>query len=384
MFRPHLLSILALFAVTFVACEQLELDMEDDQLILAIEESEMVSVDLTDLPAEAQQTIKDDYAESEVEEAQMAPEFGYAITMMGHSGPSRGVRARIFFNLRGRLLRGTGKGHAKRDSTKGGKCFRFVYPVSYTMPDGSILTGSDRSTLDSLIKAWYVANPNASGKPSLNYPVDIIFPDSTIVSISSDTALARAKKACAKRKPGKGKGHGKAKRDKCFRFVYPITYIMPDGSTITGSDRMTVDSLLKDWYQLNPGTTTRPTLQYPVSIILPDSSIVSVSSDSALNSQATACDSLKRPGGKSRPGGKGKANCFTYVYPLTYLMPDSTTLTGNDKATLAAAIRAWYAANPTANGKPKLQYPYSVTLRGGRVIVISNDADLRRLKALCR
>ena len=54
---------------------------------------------------------------------------------------------------------------------------------------------------------------------------------------------------------------------KCFDLVLPVTYVMPDGSTITVSsddDDNWVE--LKAWYETNPESEEKPTLQYPVDI----------------------------------------------------------------------------------------------------------------------
>ena len=64
------------------------------------------------------------------------------------------------------------------------------------------------------------------------------------------------------RNRGKDKDRGK----KCFELVYPVTYIMPDGSTITIENEEGLIAL-REWYTENPGTEEKPVLQYPVDII---------------------------------------------------------------------------------------------------------------------
>lgn len=52
----------------------------------------------------------------------------------------------------------------------------------------------------------------------------------------------------------------------CFRFIYPITYIMPDGSTVTGENPMEIHEAFRAWYEAHPDVLQRPELQFPVQI----------------------------------------------------------------------------------------------------------------------
>ena len=55
---------------------------------------------------------------------------------------------------------------------------------------------------------------------------------------------------------------------KCFDLVLPVTYVMPDGSTITVSSDDEDDWVqLKAWYDANPNSEEKPALQYPVDIL---------------------------------------------------------------------------------------------------------------------
>lgn len=67
-------------------------------------------------------------------------------------------------------------------------CFKLVYPLSYTLPDGSVVSG-DEDNLWTAIKDWYDANPETEEKPELNYPVDIIFEDGTTLHVENEEAM---------------------------------------------------------------------------------------------------------------------------------------------------------------------------------------------------
>lgn len=76
------------------------------------------------------------------------------------------------------------------------KCFEFIYPISYLMPDGSIITGNSEKEIWQLIKEWYKAHPGEKEKPQLQYPVDIKYENGTIVTINNDEELKNAYMNC--------------------------------------------------------------------------------------------------------------------------------------------------------------------------------------------
>ena len=82
----------------------------------------------------------------------------------------------------------------KKESTD--KCFDLTYPISYTMPDGSTVTGDDEEAVESAVKAWYEAHPDSKEKPALVYPVEIVFADGTTKPIASEEEMELAKKDC--------------------------------------------------------------------------------------------------------------------------------------------------------------------------------------------
>ncbi len=74
-------------------------------------------------------------------------------------------------------------------------CFKLVYPVTYTMPDGSEVTGNNEEEVWTAIKAWYTAHPDSKADAVLQYPVQIVFGDE-IKTINNNEEMALAKKAC--------------------------------------------------------------------------------------------------------------------------------------------------------------------------------------------
>jgi hypothetical protein len=331
---------------------------DDAQLIKAIQEaSNKQSITEEQLPTASQNVLEQEYSESYVELAQMAPELGYKVDLMRERGSYIGERSQAYFNLDGRELR-SDRGRNDRGGRDRDECFDFVYPMTLIMPDGSTLTGNSEEELWLAVRNWYAANPAVREKPAIQYPVDIIFKeDSTIVTINNDEEMRGAYAKCEQG------------RELGFEFVYPITYIMPDGSTITGNSKEELDIAIRNWYAANPGVKEKPALQYPVQVVLKDGTVLTINNEEEMRAL------IARLGGDP----KGNELGFEFVYPITYIMPDGSTITGNSKEELDIAIRNWYAANPGVREEPVLQYPVQVVLKDGTVLTINNEEEMREL-----
>lgn len=76
------------------------------------------------------------------------------------------------------------------------ECIKLVYPITYTMPDGTTVSGEEEA-IETEMKTWYENNPTSEEKPALNYPVDYInlLTDETETANNEDE-LIFAKKDC--------------------------------------------------------------------------------------------------------------------------------------------------------------------------------------------
>ena len=63
------------------------------------------------------------------------------------------------------------------------------------MPDATVITVNEKAAFK-LIRDWHKENPDATEKGMLNYPVAIIYRDSTIVDIIDAADMKSAKDAC--------------------------------------------------------------------------------------------------------------------------------------------------------------------------------------------
>lgn len=170
------------------------------------------------------------------------------------------------------------------DVAKKGRCFEISGEVTYLLPDGTTVTGI-KSEVKSEVKAWYEANPDSEDKAMLQFPIDIILEDEMVNTINSQEELMAAKEACKGDRGGKGKG---SRGQKCFEISGEVTYILPDGTSVTGVKRE-VKSAVKAWYEANPDVEERPTLQFPVELIFEDESVQMINSQEELMAAKEAC-----------------------------------------------------------------------------------------------
>ena len=63
------------------------------------------------------------------------------------------------------------------------------------MEDTSVIEVTEKADFK-LLREWKKANPDATVKPALNFPVDIEYRDGTIENVLDETAYIAAKDSC--------------------------------------------------------------------------------------------------------------------------------------------------------------------------------------------
>ena len=186
-------SLILLSLLIFVGCENsmTKLDeMSDDQLMQDIINAEKIDINMTDLPNLARTVIDQDYNDYIEIDAKMASGLGYQVSMDG-KGYKPGDHNEVYFNLEGRKLK-----HRRNIADKGGfKCFELVLPITFIMPDSSSITVEDENGYMA-VRAWYGNNSDSKEKPTLQYPVNIIYQDGDTQTINNDEGMESAKADC--------------------------------------------------------------------------------------------------------------------------------------------------------------------------------------------
>ena len=77
------------------------------------------------------------------------------------------------------------------------RCFRLVFPLSLTFPDGTTVVAEDRRDAKQLLRTWKINNPGSTDRPVIVFPVDVYMRDGTITTVDSKEALRALKEDCA-------------------------------------------------------------------------------------------------------------------------------------------------------------------------------------------
>ena len=449
-----------LFLLVFTSCmldntsQSLSTDTELIEAIQLADNKE--SINISELPQDIKTVLDRDYASYVIESAKRIPQLGYLVSTLYNS-----VQEDLYFTQSGRKLDGSGRQHGNNDNNKGPHGnqlgwhrelpFDFVYPISLLMPDSTTISiiAEDDSLAFVAIKTWYLDNPDSTQKPQLQFPVDVLLEDSLVTLLSQEEVDALLE-TCRDDENGFhggnnddrddfGNGHHGNDGDmpgwgghSPLEFVYPITLILPDSTSIeiSSEDDSLAFTSIRAWYYENPETSVRPSIQFPVDIMLEDS-LVTINSQEELETLLETLrdgrgdrdgdgfhggndddqggfgegngnhDGNGRGGngnGNGNRGGNGRGDngdggngnndgtglglegggLLDFVYPISFLMPDSSIVTLNSKEDMQL-IQDWYISNPDKNDKPQLQFPVNVIV-GEETITINNKVEMQALK----
>ena len=246
-------------------------------------------------------------------------------------------------------------------------CFELEYPLTYIMPDsiGTRITGNDIEEIVEAVIEWRENNKDVRGQASLEYPITIVYEDGTSKEINNEEEMRAAVKDCEDEMDDDWDDH----KYPCFEFLYPVTYIMPDGSTIIVESERDGNEKRMEWYKNNPNKRGIVELQYPVTIIYEDGTEKVINNENELRQAFIDCD-----GDNGDP--REDKLCFTIDYPLTIVMPDGTTITGNSEEDLARKLDKWLRSNPVHSlGSIEIVYPITIRYEDGTTKLINNDEE---------
>ena len=340
--------------------------ISDAELVQAIIDAEgKVEVTMADLPTAARGTMEENYLNDYLHLYSMkASMLGYEVSIGGRPGNS-GKRGEVYFDIDGRKLDPNDYGddykdwYGERDGfdrdnfgeKRNWNCFDIVYPITIMLPNGSsyLIDSEEDSDLET-IKSYYKENEGADERPSIIFPVNIIDHEGETKAINSEEEMEDAYRHCS--------GRDRDKRE-CFGLVFPVTYIMPDGSSYEIADDDDESwAELKAWYDANPEAEERPELQYPVDIMYEsEDRTVTISNEEEMLAAKEECREMWGADEEEYE------ECFDYVYPIAFTMPDGSSIEiPSDDETSWMSIRAYYEANPS-DEEPVLQYPIDIIFR---------------------
>ena len=161
---------------------------------------------------------------------------------------------------------------------------------------------------------------------------------------------------------------------KCFELIFPITFIMPDASSIIIEEDDDY-AMLRYWYANNLDTEVKPVLEYPVNIIYKDGNTEIVNNSGEMQSKKINCRDWDKE--------EKDWECFSIVYPITFNMPDGSiiSMSGYDDWT---DLKNWYGQNSDIKEYPAINYPIQINYKDGSNKLINSDEEMSAAKQSCR
>ncbi len=155
----------------------------------------------------------------------------------------------------------------------------------------------------------------------------------------------------------------------CFELVFPISVTMPDKSIITEEDEKSLWTSIKDWYAANPDVEEKFEYNYPLDIYFSeDDKQITLANEEALLKIKKYCFEYA-------------GDCFEYIYPLSYLLPDGTSLSFNS----LSELKAWYQEHPNSEKDLELIYPFELRFIKDDIIkLISTEAEYKAVFEYCK
>ena len=293
-------KILLMFGMVFFisSCQDnmsyMEADMMNDaQLIEAIaNDSNKIEIDNVDLPVLSRLVVETQYFDHIAIEVELSPNYGYQLSL-GDMAVDAGDVTEVFFAKDGRKLGDRAGDDRKRHGKR--KCFRFVFPLSFSFSDGSSYTVADHKEFYDALKAQYEAT-GTKEKPAFTFPIQVQFKpeeegeEGEILTVNSDEELKEAFQAC----------RGEENDKRCFSFVFPVSFTMPDGSTLSASDEEDLATKMRAFFESYDGEKKKPELVFPADITFEDGSVLTVNSHEEMK-QAWK-DNCRRKGGEEDEG----------------------------------------------------------------------------------
>ena len=195
-----------------------------------------------------------------------------------------------------RAKKGDRNNRGGNKGNRGGTCFDLVYPLSISFPDGTTAEIADKEAAKTAKKAWKEANPDATERPSIVFPYDVQLQDDSVVTIDSEEALATLRETCGSDRGGdrgnRGDRENRGDRgNKCFMPVYPITIVLPDGTTANIADKAAKKAAIQAWKEANPDAErgTRATIGFPLTVELADETQTTLNSQEELDALKVTC-----------------------------------------------------------------------------------------------
>lgn len=159
-------------------------------------------------------------------------------------------------------------------------------------------------------------------------------------------------------------------KHKCFTFVFPVSIVFPDGSTLSVESAEDFRTAMREWKEANPDAESRPYIEMPFDVTMRDGTVVTVETEEDL-------EALKEECFENRPHIPRFKLCFDPVFPITVAYPDGTEVEVEDIESLKSLYREWKEANPDAENHPEIVFPIEIVTSDGETVSVESLDELK-------
>lgn len=158
-----------------------------------------------------------------------------------------------------------------------GEDFEIQYPVEVVFPDGTTTTVNSDDELFTLIEDWFEENDPGDDDevPTLVFPVSVTLENGTVVTIDSEGELDDLIEEYFEYDEDYEDYEDYEEGDlgdlqECFTIEYPITIVLPDGSSNPVNDLEEAETVLDAFYETNEDEDEHPAFAYPINVTFED------------------------------------------------------------------------------------------------------------------
>ena len=177
----------------------------------------------------------------------------------------------------------------------------------------------------------------------------------------------------------------------CYELVFPVSIVLPNGTTVEVESYDAIKQQLRTWFEGNsdrrrPHRGARPLVNFvfPISVVTEDGDVLSVEDENTLLRLRAECAGTFDQHGPRGHGHHG-LSCFEVVFPITIEFPDGSTATADSRQAMHQLLRTWQQNNPGNTERPKMVFPITVKMADdGTLVTVNSRDELRALKADCR
>jgi len=172
-------------------------------------------------------------------------------------------------------------------------CYELVFPVTLAFPNGTTASASTYEEMAQLVRRWRANNPRVRTRPEIAFPYEVITRRGEVVLVENVNDQMRLRRACHRTFFDNNTPNGHNDRPKfCFKIVLPVSILLPSGEIFEiseRSDRKDFRLAMSEWIRNNPDPTERPTLIFPINVILADRSTTTIADKEALIELKDSC-----------------------------------------------------------------------------------------------